>query len=316
MTPITRTPVEGRSDTLRQAQGPGGAQGREGAQGPDGAEEPDGDQAPASGRQDRGAGSSRDETAPPKRAARIAAAVSIALVGVYVAGTLVIVSPTTPVRGAVVAAAGPYFTQKWNVFAPSIMKTNITFSVQAQWRDADGTLVKSDWVNVTKLEQQAVPGHAEPSRIQKSSWNAMLAYNARYLALDAQQREIVRDTFIQRADGGGYRAQSAESLIADLDAVSTTPGSGQGDVVRFLRYDYMLKEYATAFSTAYFDQDVERVRWRIDRTRPNDFENRFSEEQQFDDTAVTFGWRHVDDVIDPETLAVYRDVVTRYGGAR
>ena len=310
MTPITRTPVEGRSDTLRQAQGP------EGAQGPDGAEEPDGDQAPASGRRDRGVGSSRDEAAPPKRAARIAAAVSIALVGVYVAGTLVIVSPTTPVRGAVVAAAGPYFTQKWNVFAPSIMKTNITFSVQAQWRDADGTLVKSDWVNVTKLEQQAVPGHAEPSRIQKSSWNAMLAYNARYLALDAQQREIVRDTFIQRADGGGYRAQSAESLIADLDAVSTTPGSGQGDVVRFLRYDYMLKEYATAFSTAYFDQDVERVRWRIDRTRPNDFENRFSEEQQFDDTAVTFGWRHVDDVIDPETLAVYRDVVTRYGGAR
>jgi hypothetical protein len=254
--------------------------------------------------------------APPGRAARIAAAVSLALVGVYVASTLVIVSPTTPVRGAVVAAAGPYFTQKWNVFAPSIMKTNITFSVQAQWRDADGALVKSDWVNVTKLEQQAVPGHAEPSRIQKSSWNAMLAYNARYLALDAEQRELVRDTFIQRADGGGYRAQSAESLIADLEAVGGTPSTGRGDIVRFLRYDYMLKEYATAFSTAYFDEDVERVRWRIDRTRPNDFENRFSQEQQFDATTVTFGWRHVDDVIDAETLAVYRDVISRYGGAR
>lgn len=300
MTPITPTPVEHELDTPRQARGPGAADAADSA---------------GSGH-DRPSRSAPTTPPPPKRAARIAAAVSIALVGVYVAGTLIIVSPTTPIRGAVVAAAGPYFTQKWNVFAPSIMKTNITFSVQAQWRGADGELVKSDWVNVTKLEQESVAGNAEPSRIQKSSWNAMLAYNARYLALDAPQREIVRDTFIQRADGGGYRAQSAESLIADLDAVGATPGSGQGDIVRFLRYDYMLKEYATAFSTASFGEDVERVRWRIDRTRPNDFEHRFSNDQQFDDTAVTFGWRQVDDVIDPETLAVYRDVISRYGGAR
>ena len=135
-------------------------------------------------------------------------------------------------------------------------------------------------------------------------------------ALDAVDLTVADGEFVSLIGPSGCGKSTLLRLIADLDAVSTTPGSGQGDVVRFLRYDYMLKEYATAFSTAYFDQDVERVRWRIDRTRPNDFENRFSEEQQFDDTAVTFGWRHVDDVIDPETLAVYRDVVTRYGGAR
>ncbi|MGK9147391.1 hypothetical protein KXS11_07185 [Plantibacter flavus] len=303
MTPITQTPVESDLDTT-EAPDAAGAPTDEASSGS------------GSGRSARGRTAPTAPPPPPKRVARVAAAVSIAIVAAYVASTIIIVSPTTPVRSAVVAAAGPYFTQKWNVFAPSIMKTNITFSVQAQWRDESGALVKSDWVNVTQLEQQSVPGNPEPSRIQKSSWNAMLAYNGRYLALDQAQRDIVRDTFIQRADGGGYQAKPAATLIADLDAVAEPAGSGQGDVVRFLRYDYMLKEYATAFSTAYFDQDVERVRWRIDRTRPNDFEHRFSADQQFDDTAVTFGWRQVDDVIDPETLAVYRDIISRYGDAR
>jgi hypothetical protein len=250
--------------------------------------------------------------APPvPRKAKIAAVVALAAVALYIFTSLVIVSPTSAFRSAMaplVSAASPYFSQKWNVFAPNIMKTNIGLSVQAQWRNEAGELVKSEWVSLTGLEQQAVPGNAIPSRIQKSSWNAALIYSKRYALLTAAQKDIVRDTFIERA-GDGYRAKPVEPLIEQLQA----DGDNTSDIVRFLRYDYMLKEYATDFATAYFGHDIERVRWQVDRSQPNDFDHRFEQTQQFDDRAVTFGWRQADDVIDPETIAVYDDVIERYG---
>ncbi|MCS5734621.1 DUF5819 family protein [Herbiconiux daphne] len=247
------------------------------------------------------------------RTQKVAASVAVAVVAVYIFVTLVTVLPSSPLRSSVVTATAPYFSQKWNVFAPSIMKTNTEFVIEAQWRGDGGELVKSDWVSVTGIEQQSVPGHAMPSRIQKSSWNAMLAYYGRYVALNEQQREVVRDTFIERDGEGGYRAKPPAPLIEQLEAVDGTDAAAQGDIVRFLRYDYMLKEYATDFATAYFGKPIERVRWKLVRTRPNDFDHRFDEQQQFDPYTVTFGWRHVDDVVDPETLAVYDDMLKRYG---
>ena len=249
------------------------------------------------------------QTAVPRNA-KIAAVVALLLVAAYVFTTLVIVSPASAFRSSMApltSAASPYFSQKWNVFAPSIMKTNISLRVQAQWRNDAGELVKSEWASITGVEQEAVPGNAIPSRIQKSSWNAALIYSKRYALLSAPQQEIVRDTFIERS-GEGYRAKRAEPRIAQL----RDEEDNASDIVRFLRYDYMLKEYATNFATAYFDHDIERVRWQILRTQPNDFDHRFQQTQQFDDRAVTFGWRHADDVIDPETIAVYDDVIERY----
>lgn len=244
------------------------------------------------------------------RPAKIASVISLAIVAIYIFVTIVLVVPPGAFRTAfngIVSASSPYFSQKWNVFAPNIMKSNNTLAIQAQWVGDDGKLVKSDWVNMTEIEQQSVPGHAIPSRIQKSSWNAMLAYNKRYVGLNEAQRDVVRDTFIERHDDG-YRAKRADALVDQLDEL----GGSRGDVVRFLRYDYMLKEYATDFATAYFDKDIVRVRWQIQRTRPNDFEHRFDDEKQFKKSTVTYGWRHVDDVIDPEVIAVYEDVIERY----
>jgi hypothetical protein len=252
-----------------------------------------------------------EKTATPvSRNAKIVSGVALGLVAVYVVVSLAIVAPVGAFRSAmapVISAASPYFAQKWNVFAPNIMKVNTELRVQAQWRDDSGQLVKSDWVDLTALEQNSVEGHAIPARIQKSSWNATLAYNKRYAELTKEQREIVRDTFIERTSDG-FRAKQVEPLIDEL----STTGSSTSDIVRFLRYDYMLKEYTTTFATAYFGHEIERVRWQIHRSRPNDFEHRFDSVRQFDDTDVTFGWRQADDVIDPETVAVYRDVIARY----
>jgi len=249
-------------------------------------------------------------TPPVSRNAKIASAVALGLVAVYVLVSLAFVVPAGAFRTAmapVLTAASPYFAQKWNVFAPNIMKANTELRFQAQWRDDSGQLVKSEWVNLTEIEQNSVAGNAIPSRIQKSSWNATLAYNKRYALLTSDQKRIVRDTFIERTDDG-FRAKLVEPLLDEL----STPGSSTSATVRFLRYDYMLKEYTTDFATAYFGKDIERVRWQIHRTRPNDFDHRFDSAQQFDESNVTFGWRQADDVIDPDVIAVYSDVIERY----
>lgn len=241
----------------------------------------------------------------------LATVFSLLVVTAYVCVTLLFVSPPNPVKTAfagVTRAATPYFAQKWNVFAPNIAKSNPQLRVQAQWRDEAGNLVKSDWVNVTSVEFGAVAGNALPSRIQKLSWNALAAYLNRFSELTTEQKAVVQDTFIERADPG-YRAVPAEQLIDRLESL----GENRSDVLDMLRYDFMLKEYATYFATARFDKEIERIRWEVYRERPNDFEQRFDSAAQYEPTITRFGWRHADDRIRPDTLAAFDDVLARYG---
>lgn len=241
----------------------------------------------------------------------IATVFSLLAVAAYVCVTLLFVSPPNPVKTAfagVTKAATPYFAQKWNVFAPNIAKSNPQLRIQAQWRGDNGDLVKSDWVNVTAVEFGAVSGNALPSRIQKLSWNALAAYLRRFGDLTTEQKVVVKDTFIERFDGG-YRAVPAEQLIDRLESL----GENRSDVLDMLRYDFMLKEYATYFATARFDKQIERIRWEVYRERPNDFERRFDGSPQYQPTISRFGWRHADDRIRPDALATFDDVLTRYG---
>lgn len=241
----------------------------------------------------------------------IATIVSFALVAVYVFVTMLFVTPPNPVKAAlsdVTRAASPYFAQKWNVFAPNIAKSNPQLRIQAQWRDADGSLVKSEWTSVTEVEFGAVTGNALPSRVQKLSWNALAAYLTRFRDLTTPQRALVQDTFIERA-GDGYRGKPPDQLIDQL----TSLADNRGDVVDLLRYDYMLKEYATYFATATFDHEIERIRWEIYRERPNDFDRRHDAEEQYEPTTTRFGWRHADDRIRADALAAFDDVIARYG---
>ncbi len=242
----------------------------------------------------------------------LATIIGLTVVAAYVFVTLLVVTPPNPVKEAfsgVTRAASPYFTQRWNVFAPNIARSNPELRIQAQWRDEAGELVKSEWVSITEVEFGAVAGHPLPSRIQKSSWNTLGSYLRRYRDLNDAQQEIVRDTFIERHDGG-YRGKPPDDLIAQLEAL----GDDRGDVVDLLRYDYMVKEYATYFATAWFGEEIERIRWEIVRSRPNDWEHRFDDVQQHEPTITRFGWRQADDRIRPEALAVFEDVIARYGG--
>jgi len=242
----------------------------------------------------------------------ISTVIGFVVLASYVFVTLLFVTPSGPVQTAfagVTRAASPYFAQKWNVFAPNIATSNPQLRIQAQWRDDDGALVRGGWVNVTSVEFGAVTGHALPSRIQKLSWNALGAYLTRFGRLTPDQKRLVQDTFIERFEGG-YRAVPAPDLIDRLDAL----GPNRSEVRDLLRYDFMMKEYVTAFAMAAFDTPIERVRWEIYRERPNDYERRAETARQYAPTIVRFGWRQADDRIGEDTAAVFDDVVDRYGG--
>lgn len=247
--------------------------------------------------------------------ARIMTVIAMLLVASYVFISLIINIPnktiTAPFK-AVEAAAKPYFGQSWRVFAPNIMKSNIYLEVQAQWRNESDELVHSEWVNLSEIEQRAVAGHVTPSRIVKSSWNAAQAYSKRYSNLNKKQKEVVQDTFIQKNKDGSFSAKSNKTLRANLGK----HGENSGQIISLLSYDLAMVQYAGTFATAYFDQDIERVKWRITRSRPNDFDHRFSDTEQFKDSVTTFGWRQFDHEVTPEELSVHREALQRYGAIK
>jgi hypothetical protein len=244
------------------------------------------------------------------RAARIGTAVAALVVAIYVATSILMVVPQSDATRALTAAARPYFSQQWNVFAPSIQKTNRYLQMQAQWRDDSGALVKSDWVDITRAEYAAGEGRIQASRTVKQSANLVKTYTERFRGLTPEQQAIVQDTFIRRADtDSGFAAKTAVSLIGQLTALDE---GSRGRVITMLRADYVLKEFTTYWATAWFGRDIERVRWRVVTERPNDFAHRSDDRQQFEGSARTFGWREADDVIDPQALSVYQGVVERY----
>lgn len=237
--------------------------------------------------------------------------ISSAVISAYVFVTLMFVTPPNPVKAAfsdVTAAASPYFAQRWNIFAPNIAKTNSQLRVQAQWRNENGDLVESDWASITAVEFGAVAGHALPSRIQNLSWTALDGYLARFVVLTGEQRALVQDTFIERHEGG-FRAKPHEQLVDQLSSL----GDNRDQVVELLRYDSMIKEYATYFATAAFNEKIERVRWEVFTEQPNDFARRFDDAEQYQPRMNRFGWRQADDVLRADALAQFDDVIARYG---
>jgi hypothetical protein len=244
------------------------------------------------------------------RGARIGTAVAAVVVAIYVATSILMVVPQGDATRALTAAARPYFSQQWNVFAPSIQKTNRYLQMQAQWRDDSGALVKSEWVDITRAEYAAGEGRIQGSRTVKQSANLLKTYTERFRGLTPEQQAIVQDTFIRRADtDSGFAAKTAVSLIDQLQALDE---GGRGRVITMLRADYVLKEFTTYWATAWFGRDIERVRWRVATERPNDFAHRSDDQRQFAPSTRTFGWREADDVIDPQALSVYQGIVERY----
>jgi len=240
------------------------------------------------------------------KAASLSGIVASLVILIVMVGTVLIVLPTdTPGRSAVTKIAAPYFTQSWRVFAPNIAKKNMILEMRAQWRNEDDELVKSGWVSITGMEQIGVTGNPLPSNIRKSTLNASSSYLKRYQKLDSEQQERARTTFIERDGEGGFQRIPDEELIAEL-------GEDDGDVIRFLRMDYMMMRNMTLYATAGFGHDIERVQWRIVTSQPNDFTHRFDDEQQYSDSVTAFGWRQSNVRTDTSVVDNYRQVIERF----
>ncbi|MFJ4037942.1 DUF5819 family protein [Microbacterium sp. NPDC090007] len=240
-------------------------------------------------------------------ATTLATAGALAVIGGYVFVSAAFTAPPSAARAAVSEGFAPYFSQSWDVFAPNILRVNSALQIQAQWRDDEGELVKSEWVDVTDREMAAVRGIPVPSRISKSSINALGAYLDRYDDLSDAQQERVRDTFIERS-GDVFAAISDAALRDEVDAL----GAGEDSSVPFIRYDYMLTRFTTVYASAFFGHDIERVRWRAQFDEPNDFDHRFDDERQFAPDTLTFGWRQAEQPDGDSVRDVFADVQARY----
>lgn len=239
---------------------------------------------------------------------RLFAGLSLLVIAAFIAGATVLVIPGTAAESALASVVSPYFSQRWRLFAPSILKVNMTLSVQAAWKDESGKFVTSDWVNVTEMEYAGMTGDIAPSKIQQQTWQATNNYIGRYGALTSTQQERVRNTFISY-DDGHYASIPGSALVTEM----TKKTKNTSAVVRFLRYDNLLKRYAAAFATEWFGRDIDRFRWRVERRQANDFEHRLSDVQQYQLDPIVFGWRHNDVTLSDDLLASFADVIDRYG---
>lgn len=195
------------------------------------------------------------------------------------------VEKSNPVKSAM----SPFFSQKWNVFAPNIMKRDSYLEVRARTVEDDGKITATDWIPVTAVERRQNKGSIAPSRIQKLSQNVTSSYSSRYNKLKDTQKEVARKNFVSIAEGD-------RNVLSDSEIVDAIQGKEKNSsrVVSFVRMDYMLVRYATVFAEAYAGKKPTDVQWRIVGQRNNDFAHRFMEEQQFEDTVRTFGWRAAD----------------------
>ena len=215
-------------------------------------------------------------------------AVIVALIMVLGYST-VAVSMAVEKPNPVKSAMSPFFGQKWNVFAPNIMKRDSYLEVRARTSDDNGEITATDWIPVTAVERRLNKGSLAPSRSQKFSQNVIGTYSSRYNRLKDAQQGAARKNFVSIADGD-------RNVMSDSEIVDAIKGEEKNSarVVSFVRMDYMLVRYATVFAEAYSGTKPTDVQWRIVGERNNDFNHRFMEDQQFKDTVRTFGWRAAD----------------------
>ncbi|PRB71670.1 DUF5819 family protein [Arthrobacter sp. MYb213] len=203
--------------------------------------------------------------------------------------TTVALSMSVEASSPVKSALSPYFSQKWNVFAPNIQKKDYFLEVRNRSVNSDGKTVESEWIPVTAIERRGNKGSLAQSRIQKLSQNVSTAYLSRYNKLKSDQRTSARKDFVSVS-------QSKRKVMSDDEIIELLKGEQKNSsaVVRFVRMDYMLVRYATVFTEAHSDTSADEVQWRVVRKQNNDFAHRFMESDQFEDRITTFGWRASD----------------------
>ncbi|GAA4286391.1 DUF5819 family protein [Georgenia daeguensis] len=218
------------------------------------------------------------------------------IVAFYVFLSAVLVEPFGVLRSrfdGLVDASTPFFEQRWSLFAPNMPMENSELLVQAEYREG-GALVRTAWVNVTRIEFQAVAGHPLPSRVKKTSWNLQNRY------MDGFQRLADVQKSLLTSDIEG-------DVRVELDATGGDDKLHENVAL----YDGLLLEYLTYFMSAYSSREVEALRWRVVSESIPERRN-VIERSSLDTDVVTFGWRVAARVDDDLMLSAFEDLIQRY----
>lgn len=251
---------------------------------------------------------------PTVRATKFTAIASILAILLYGITTLLIVMPPGTVKTAgqpLISLASPFFTQKWNVFAPNISRTNPALWMQAEWEESDGSRTQSDWVSITAIDFSAITHRPLPSRAHKTSLNLQSRYLSRFNRLNPEQKTVAREPFLIE-ENDSFRAMTPAEIYEEL----MEHGTNRSQVRAFMREDEMVREYVSYFAAAYFEVEPTAVRWQTRRQYPNKFADRHAEETVRDPSQTTLGWRAAFTPLDPAALDVYRDYIDRRAGER
>ncbi|MCX4824443.1 DUF5819 family protein [Streptomyces sp. NBC_01142] len=114
---------------------------------------------------------------------QVAAAVSLAIIGVLASAHLVMVflhvapsNTLTKQHGeAVEGWVYPEFEQNWKLFAPNPLQQNVSVQVRAEITVTDGSRESTDWIDLSAEDGEAIRGNLLPSHVQQNelrrSWD-------------------------------------------------------------------------------------------------------------------------------------------------
>ncbi|MFK4224590.1 DUF5819 family protein [Streptomyces sp. NPDC019890] len=138
---------------------------------------------------------------------QVAAALSLALVGVFACVHLAMVflhvAPSNTVTKehgeAVDGWVYPEFEQNWKLFAPNPLQQNVAVEVKAEYAAADGSHKNTDWIDLTAEDGEAIRGNLLPSHVEQNELRR--AWDFYVNSHDNENR------------GNGLRGQLSESYV-------------------------------------------------------------------------------------------------------
>lgn len=181
------------------------------------------------------------------RAARVTAAVAVALLAVHMFFTAVVNVPSADLKYGLLPGSAadrytqPYLVQDYKIFAPDPASADRQLWTRAWIELPSGERVRSEWVNASHIELSSA--YRKTLRKQLSIVGAE-RLTAAYEGLSDEQRAVVAENHLDSDELYGLR-----------DALVEVDGSRPSEVNAFIRADNYVTSYATQVAYALWGEE-------------------------------------------------------------
>ncbi|WP_229053250.1 DUF5819 family protein [Aeromicrobium sp. Leaf350] len=190
-------------------------------------------------------------------------------------------SPVSPIRDSVGSSTlasyvNPYFRQSPATIDPGLQRADEALLVRARLLATDGTVVETEWVDVT---QQLERGGLLRPRIDRAARSLATNLNVAIASFPASARPLVEQDLTE--DDRAVRQ-------VEIEAEGASPFLAQ----TFFANWAMATQFGTLFTTARTDGTVEEIQVRIGLRRVPSYDDRAGEslaDEPYEWT--TLGWR-------------------------